>query len=178
MEEEWKKDMVYLIQGFWFEDGFHLYNAFDYSRVDPALNMQIAKSKYSGVIYPDYCGKLIGEMTDITGESILFRITISPNQLDFKKRYKREKDRENYFSYSFRKIDNWWTGGYTKRTGENGLSNCVLIQVSEDFLLPYKDIGKRDKRHLSDPATQDKEICLDILDRAIMRPIKTGKGEF
>lgn len=136
--------MLYLIQGCFFQKRASLtigYQAGGAGEV-AMLGEQTMRSLFSGIIYPvvpgnDMSGKLAGQMNDVYGESELSNIKIEPGIIEFSKRYVHRPDLIHY-EFELKPVDSdghgtYWAGHYSGQATGRGISNCVIIDVPDDF---------------------------------------------
>jgi len=132
--------MVYLIQGFFFQNRQWL--GLDMSTegegVIAVVRQGLCRNLFSGVMFPDTLGGLIGEMNDRCGESELSKVVISSNSFQFEKNYKERVNRP--ISYSFRRKGLLWIGEYSGETVGRGGATCITTEVSDNNLFYPPDI--------------------------------------
>lgn len=131
--------MIYLIQGFFFQDNRWLDLA--YVNFNPILVTRgaLIRSLYYGAFgpNPENGEELVGVTKDEYGEAELSDIKISENQLSFTKKYNH---RDDLIFYAFQKQPNGtWEGKYQGDKVGEGETHCVLTQVTEDFFTPKLD---------------------------------------
>ena len=92
---------------------------------------------FAGSIWEDpesSVGQLTGQMTHLFGSSKLSRIYISDQSIEFTKAYERRSDLI-HFTFRVRK-GNLWIGGYKGEKVGNGVSSCIITQVSPQLFDP------------------------------------------
>lgn len=127
---------VYLIQGFFFQNQQWLGIGVGSEGEWPAavIRSGLCQFMYSGVIFPEQ-GELAGHMSDHFGESMLFKVQISPNEVGFSKKYERRQD---IVDYKFSLQNGLWVGGYSGPTVGKGGAKCVITEVSEHLFTPIE----------------------------------------
>ena len=75
-------------------------------------------------------------MHDEIGNSILFNVVVSPEELSFDKRYLR---RENPINYKFKRKGNLWVGKYSGMAVGEGITKCITCEVPEELYMPFEE---------------------------------------
>ena len=131
--------MPYLIQGFFFKKQKQLNIGMeDYDEWPNAIiKGGTYQSMFSGVIFCDYRGILVGQMIDSSGKSKLLQIRILPEKLEFFKKYEH---RTSLIHYEFRRQNGIWVGRYSGLKVGEGSAKCVTNEVSENFFWPPEQV--------------------------------------
>jgi len=130
--------MAYLIQGFFFQNRSWLsfvHRSEVNGRVGFIINEGLCRYMYSGVIFPDPHNKqeLIGEMFDHFGESKLFDVKITPEEVHFTKKYNTCSD---IICYKFRREEKLWVGEYSGSKIGKGDAKCTITEAPDALFLP------------------------------------------
>ena len=128
--------MLYLIQGFFFQEGSQLGIGDDDGDLRVFIRDAMLYTMFSGIIGPDPGNpeKFIGSMTDRYGESQLKVTLLDADIFSFTKIYAR---RDDSIYYGFEKYPNGiWVGKYHGKMVGVGKAHCVLTIVPKTFLEP------------------------------------------
>ena len=122
---------IFLIQGILFQDGEILGIGLD-DEIGERVKVQkiMRYAIYHGIFSATKAGDVLGVMSDKYGESEIFNITLSKQELSFDKKYKNRP----LIHYSFSKKDgNIWIGEFRGPDCGIGKSKCIITEVNESF---------------------------------------------
>ena|SRR3989338_8820542 len=140
---------MWLIQGSWFQCNTVLDT--EMVPIEGAvivLKEVMLRSIFYGVLHPEpeCCGDLFhpdekrclepahGWISDKSGDSYIFNVAISAEEISFTKIYQHQKD-EIYYSFS-RKIGGIWIGEYTGAKVGTGVVWAALTPIEPQFFEP------------------------------------------
>lgn len=127
--------MVHLIQGFFFQNFQSLGIAFGPDGSMTVVRGGLYRFMFAGAIFSEtiHSTILVGEMNDCFGESHLFNVVITKDELTFEKKYEHRRD---YINYKFQREGNIWVGGYEGLAVGIGGAKCITTEVPAIFFQP------------------------------------------
>lgn len=130
--------MACLIQGFFFQIQHWLgiaHRSEAEGGVGVVINEGLCRYMYSGVIFPNPHNEheLIGEMFDHFGESKLFDVKITEEEVSFAKKY---DNRSDIIYYKFWREGELWIGEYSGSATGKGGAKCTIVEAPDSLFLP------------------------------------------
>jgi len=129
---------MFLIQGVFFPrfEGFSTYKGQEKSELVHEVLRNVA---FQGALFPGPDEKLVGEMKDPLGPSVVYDVSLDENELRFTKMYndptRASATRDCKVEYVLRRQpDGTWVGEYLTTNRYSGVARCVLVEVPDDFL--------------------------------------------